>query len=95
MKIKVMYRCAECGLDKIKVKVGQRYPNESIIAWSNRVMEVCAANHAIRSPLCRPRTLDLYFPLPKGNDAIGASENPSPTEEEKKAWKDAIERSGK
>jgi len=70
-KITVMYDCPECGLSQVKVSTRPRFPNEDILSWTRTVMVSCAADHTIRSPLCRPKTLDLYMPLPPRGKGIG------------------------
>lgn len=61
--IKAGYICRVCGIDTTDVDVRQRCDGEGIENYTYHVNRICGSDHALRSPLCRTKALDLKLPV--------------------------------
>ena len=68
------YTCGKCGLSDVKVNIPARLDPDamSVTDWMKEVVTVYLCNdHAIRSPLCRPKQLDLVkIPSPPDQEGV-------------------------
>lgn len=70
LTITVLYSCDLCGLTDAHCDVPAR-EDEDVLVWMEQTIQLVAANHHRRSPLCRPKTLkNLMIPM-TGRDRIG------------------------
>lgn len=69
----VLYSCAECGLTNQAVVVPARLDGSSNVAvWMRNTGNMAHADHKMRSPACKTRTLDkLALPMPEGVRWVG------------------------
>jgi len=71
-EITVLYSCGLCGLTRIPVRVKAR-TDEDVLVWMEGLGAVLSADHAQRSPGCRPATLtDVMIPM-TGTDRVGGA----------------------
>lgn len=71
-KMAIKYVCARCGADQIEVEVRFRRSSEDVVHWmEHAAIPAVAADHIIRSPWCRAKTVDLKIPVPEGAESIG------------------------
>lgn len=73
LTIGVKYSCHLCGLKDIEVQIPAR-ETEDVLAWMHQVLEPgVGADHQMRSPHCKPKTLkDVKIPM-SGADRIGGA----------------------
>lgn len=72
LKITVRYSCHECGIKDAAVEVPAR-ELEDVLVWMDATGRLLGADHARRSPRCRPDHLsDLKIPI-EGADRVGGA----------------------
>jgi len=65
--IEVMFTCHECKLEKVKVKVRARESREvDVVQYMHQVRGEVEVMHRARSPLCSSKIVDMYIPIPEG-----------------------------
>lgn len=72
MTINVMYSCTLCALIDASVTVPARESEtKPVVEWVEETIKLIAADHARRSPLCRPKQLhNLKIPI-EGAEWVG------------------------
>lgn len=56
--VEVLYSCHACGIDKRRVEVRERKPDEDAVHWVEQVVgRALGADHAKASPRCRATTI--------------------------------------
>lgn len=74
MKIRVLYSCHACGLEKVAVEVDERGADEDVVHWVEQTLGwALATDHRQRSPGCRAEKVDDVMIPVTGADRIGGA----------------------